>query len=359
MATINLTILGLNRLGASFGLAAKRYNGTPNAAHRIIVTGADDSADTVQAARKLEAIDQDARSAAAAVGKADLVLLTARPGQHDALYAAFAPALKPGAVVIDFAPLKERAIQRSESLLPRDDKGSLLAYMVGATPVINPARLHDALDSIENAHVDLFDKGMLVLSPSVKCRGEAIQLASDFGGLLGMKIHFTDPTEHDGMVAMLEMLPLLANLGLFQAIQRNHAWEDLQRLGNPSFALGTLGLGQHTAKDVAALFDGSRERAGVALESLIDALIEVREVLNVDDPLLLSDAFEDSINKRAAWLAARGLGDWDAKYTVKPAETPTIGSVLGSRFLPRGMRPGDDSKSDEADELGKGGKTKK
>ncbi|MHB8747937.1 MAG: NAD(P)-binding domain-containing protein [Aggregatilineales bacterium] len=123
MATVNLAILGLGRLGASFGLALKRYAKTPGAKHQFVITGYDETYNVTQAARKAEAIDQEARNAGAAVAKADLVILAARYGLHDALYQAFGPDLKPGAVVLDLSPLKLRAIARAAEYLPRDDQG--------------------------------------------------------------------------------------------------------------------------------------------------------------------------------------------------------------------------------------------
>lgn len=240
MANVNVTIIGLKRIGASFGLALKRYSKTPRAEHQFIVTGNDESADVLRTAHKLEAIDLEVRTPDAAVAKADLIILAARGGLYDDLYGVISAALKPGVVIMDLAPLKQPAIIRAEKYLPRDPEGNAVAYMVGATPILNPALLHETADDTEHARADLFDNGTLILSPAVTCRGEAIQLIADLGALLGMSVHFTDPAEHDGMVASMETLPLLLNFGLFRTLQQNNAWDDLRRLSNPAFALNTL-----------------------------------------------------------------------------------------------------------------------
>ncbi len=352
MATINLTIIGLQRLGTSIGLALKRYMKTPGAQHQFVITGSDESNDVMRLARKMEAIDQEVRSPGGAVERADLVILTARNSLYSDLYEAIAPDLKAGAVIVDFSPLKERAIERATKWLPHDKDGEVTAYMVGATAILNPAYLLDPKTDTESAHADLFDKGTLILSPAVNCRGEAIQLVSDLGELLGMSIHFTDPSEHDGMVASMEALPLLANLALFRTLNGNNAWEDLRRLGNPLFTLSTLGLEQFGAEDAAAVMNGNRERTVQAVEALINTLDEIRDTLLADDDLLIAEAFADAIEKREKWLLDRRKNAWDEKTEAKPAVKLTLMSTLASRFTFRGMRPGDN----EDDKSGKSSK---
>lgn len=341
MATINLTIIGLQRLGTSFGLAIRRYMKTPGAQHQFVITGSDESTDAMRLAHKMEAIDQEVRSPGAAVEKADLIILSTRSSLYDDLYEAIAPDLKPGAVIIDLSPLKERAIKRAQKWLPHETDGEYTAYMVGATAILNPAYLLDPRSDTESATADLFDKGTLILSPAANCRGEAIQLVSDLAELLGMNIHFTDPAEHDGMAASMEALPLLANLALFRTISANNAWDDVRRLGNPLFTLSTIGLEQGKPEDAAAVMNGNRERTVRAVEALMDTLEGIRETLLADDELLIAEAFADAIEKRDQWLAERSKNAWNEKTEIKPTVNLTLMSTLASRFSFRGLRPGE------------------
>lgn len=119
MAAITLAIIGLQRMGTSFGLAVKRYMKTPNVEHQFTIIGSDESVDAVRAAHKSEAIDQEARTPAAAVAKADLVILATRYGLYDDLYQAISSSLKAGVVILDLSPLKQRAIARADKYLPR------------------------------------------------------------------------------------------------------------------------------------------------------------------------------------------------------------------------------------------------
>jgi len=347
MATVYLAILGLGRLGASFGLALKRYGRTPGAKHQFVISGYDETYSVTQSARKADAIDHEARTAGAAIANADLVILAARYGLHNDLYQVFGPDLKPGAVLLDFSPLKLRAIARAAEYLPRDEQGNFAAFMVGATAILNPAVLLDPAVDSANARADLFDKGTLVLAPAVDCRAEAIELASDLGALLGMTVHFADPAEHDGLIGIMEALPLLAGLGLFQAANQHPAWDDLRRFGNPAFTLATLGLTQYAAEDAVTFFEGNREQAAQALDTLIKTLTTLRNLLTDDDPHLIEAAFEDAIVRRDQWLRARESNKWEAKTEVKPTENISFLGIMGTHILPRGMRPGDNKSGDK------------
>jgi prephenate dehydrogenase len=344
MATITVGILGLGRLGASFGLALKRYAKTTGAQHQFVINGYDELSSAGKEALKMEAIDHDVRSAITAVSKADVVILSARYGLHPDLYELAAPALKVGAVIVDLAPLKQEALKRAEKHLPRDEQGQLTAHMVGATPILNPTVLLEAVDPLtetSRARADLFDGGTLVITPDVDTRGEAVQLIADLATLIGLGVHFVDPAEHDGLITMMETLPLLAGLALFRTAAQDGAWEDRQRFGNPAFALATQGLGQLAPDDAAAFFSGDRAQTLKTLDAYIEALGIIREFLADDDPKLIETAFDRTSARRDEWLAARRKNKWDSKTEVKPTENISVASTLGARFLPRGLRPGD------------------
>ena len=273
--------------------------------------------------------------------------MAVRPGLYEELYEAFGPDVRAGAVVLDFSPLNQSAIARAKKYLPHDLQGTAQAYMVGGTPIVGSAYLFDPATETAKASADLFDKGTLVLAPTSDCHPEAVQLASDFGTLLGMTIRFADPLEHDGLITTMEGLPLLASLALFQAANQSGAWDDLRRMGNPAFALATLGLSQHTPDDAAAFFSGNRESAVQSVDSFIKALTALRDVLQNDDPHLLEATFNQVIANRDEWLAARRKNEWDAKTDVKPTENISLLGVLGTRFSFRGLRPGENKSNNQ------------
>ena len=219
--------------------------------------------------------------------------------------------------------------------------------MISAVAIINPALLHNPQMGTEAARADLLDNGGLSLAPTADCHPDAVQLAADLGGLIGAPVKFADPLEQEGMIAAMEGLPLLAALGLFQMTAHSAGWDDLRQIGNPLFVLETLGLAQRDPADAAAYFAGDRTRADRALAAYIENLQVIRELLQADDRTQLDNAFARAVTKRDEWLSARNARNWEAKTTITPTEKISFMGVLGARFLPGSLRPGNkgDSKN--------------
>jgi prephenate dehydrogenase len=347
MAAITVAIIGLNRVGASVGLAIKRYMKAPGAEHQITVVGADESPETRALAKKKEAIDIDARNVGVAVEAADLVFLAIPYGKYDEYYEAIAADIKHGAVIIDFSPLKQAGIQRAYKHLPRDADG-LAAFAIGATAVLNPLYMFDTTTATQDARPDLFEKGTMILSPDSKVRGEAIQLVADFAALLGMTAHFTDPAEHDGLIAAMEALPLLSNLALFRSVNKNAAWDDLRRMSTPVFGLSSFGLAHYTAEDAAATLRGNRDHTLRYLNDLIDNLTQLRELVKADDISLLTESFAETRDQHGLWLSERRQAMWDAPGGEQAVdEKITVGSMLRTRLFGRLGQMGQAAKKED------------
>ncbi|MCC7449983.1 MAG: prephenate dehydrogenase [Anaerolineae bacterium] len=346
MARVNVTIIGLQRLGTSFGLALKRLMKTPGNQHEFIIAGNDEDSGAMKAARQMGAIDQDVRALESAVEKADLVLMASPYDVTKEIFSVIGPVLKPGAVVMDTSPLKLPAIDWAKRVFRRNAEGQYEAYLVGVTPVINPAYLNDSSNDTSTARADLFDKGLLVVSPSPDCPQEAVQLIAELADLMELKVHFADPAEHDGIIAGMEALPLLLQLGYFRNLNGSKAWDDLQRFGNPAFALATYQLGQSTPEDLSALIHRNRENTVRALESLIGTLDELRDVLASGDDITVTEVFTDSIERYERWLKARRSSKWGDQPETPSVQGGGLMGSLGSMLMPFGgkKRAKDDGK---------------
>jgi prephenate dehydrogenase len=269
-------------------------------------------------------------------------------GKYDEYYEAIGEDIKHGGVIIDFSPLKQTGVQRAYKYLPRED-GDLAAYTVGATAILNPIYAFDTTLATEAARPDLFEKGTMILSPDTKMRGEAIQLVADFSALLGMTAHFTDPAEHDGLIAAMEALPLLTNLALFRSVNKSAAWDDLRRMNTPVFGLAASGLAHYAPDDVAATLRGNREHTLRYLNTMIDTLTELRNMVKNDEVDLLLEAYADSRDEHDLWLGERRRAIWDAPVNDEPAEKATMGSLLRRRLFGGLGNLGQAGKKDEKD----------
>lgn len=337
MSDISVAILGLERIGASVGLALKRYNASRDARHTFKITGYDAigaASDAVQRG----IVDELARNAAGAARQRDIVVLALPYASVSPTLRAIAETLRPGAVVLDFAPLKGPSIGWAEQHLSQD------TYLVGLTPVINPAYLFDGIDDIDHAHADLFDSGAMLLMPAANCSKNAVELATDFSTLLGSKPHFMDAGEHDALSAMTDGLPLLLGATYFYMLQNSRAWDDARRLTNPNFGRLTHHLVDSHPDDLRDLLLNNREQVTHHLDNLIDTLSAVRGVLRDNNRDALEAVLIDAVQAYQVWLGRRQRGKWDDDQPSNTA-SPSLMSGLMGDYLARKLRgEGDERK---------------
>ena len=276
---VTVAIIGLDRLGTSFGLALKRYQSQPKAQHSFTIIGSDPTAFPMKTAQKMGAIDNFNRAVLKAMDGADLIILNVPYGSLEDTYAVIGPELKSGAVVLDTSLLKQPAIDLAQRYFPARADGQPLAYLIGTTPIINVQALYGGDLSVEGARADLFDKSDVLLTPDMKTPSEAIQLAEDIVRLIGGQPRFMDPAEHDGLIAATEELPALLGAALFYMLEQSEGWADIQRMVNPTLALAIQSLRTREREDAQALFSYNRPNLIRHLDSLIARLNEVRGVL--------------------------------------------------------------------------------
>lgn len=320
MGKITISIIGLGRLGASVGLALKRYNQRPNAQHKFEILGVDERPAVVKEAEALGAFDRSTRSVYDGARERDIVVLALPYAEVQRAYQTIGEVLKVGAVVIDLSPLKLPSLQWAQKSLKPD------AHMVGMTPVINPQYLFDGLDDTPHARADLFDKGCMMLMPSPKCIREAVELASDFSGLLGAEVRFMDPGEHDGLAAATDGLPGLVGVAAYTMLSRNPGWGDLQRMTNPSFGRLTRPLFDMHPDDLRDSWLNNRDNLVHYLDDLTEMLQSLRSSLASGDrdaiEALLGSASEDY----SRWINRRHNNRWDDDD--KAAKAPSAGEML-------------------------------
>ncbi len=300
--TIQVGILGLGRVGASVGLALKRYNARKDARQQFAITGF--ASDNRQATGSREAVDHQARNLREAASDRDIVIMALPYREVQEAYRVVGQELRSGAVLLDMSPLK----------LPSQTWASKLAdeaHMVGVTPVLNPQYLYDGLDDTEHARADLFDGGTLLLLPSPKCDPAAVELASDFGGLLGMTPLYGDPAEHDVWAAAMEGLPAALSVAAFYALNHADGWDDARKLGNASFGRLTHHLFDQHPDDVRDLLLNNRDNTIHQIDATLEALRALRDVLAADDRRTLEEMLISTMDTYVMWLVHRREGKWE------------------------------------------------
>lgn len=343
---VNVAIVGLDRLSASFALALKRYMKRPNAEHSFTIIGSDQRGYVMKSAEKLEIVDNFHRRVVKATENADLIVINAPPNQLEDIYFRLGPELKPGAVVLDMSTLKQPGIEWAREHFPHNAEGDPLAYMVGFTPIVNVEGLYVADWSVEAATDDLFKESAVLIAPDAQCPAEAIALAEDVARLIGGFPRFIDPAEHDGLVAATEELPNMLGVVLFNAMQQSEGWMELRRMVNPNLALAIQNLRHQSPQDLLMLFSHNRANLVRHMETMIAALSEMRDILeegpDEDGDFVKLGAYLQRVGKEwEKWDTKRHSGKWEDK----PQTDGSVGMLggLGGMFGMRSRRDDNDN----------------
>lgn len=213
-----VAIIGLGLIGGSIGLALRKTRAAQQ------VTGYDAGRGVSDHARRAGVIDQSYRSLADVVKGAELVILATPVGALRSILQELAHVLTPGAVVTDVASTKVQVINWAEEFLP-----SSVAF-VGGHPMAGKE-----VSGVDAADGALFQGRVYCLTPTARTRPDAVQRVSTLVELLGARLRFLEPAEHDGLVAAVSHLPFLASVALVDVITSSPSWDDAAILAANGF----------------------------------------------------------------------------------------------------------------------------
>ncbi len=213
-----VAIIGLGLIGGSLGLALRQAKAARQVAGYDIYKGVGERA------RKLGAIDQSCSSLAEAARGAELIILATPVGAMRSLLQQLATCASPGAVVTDVASTKAQVISWAEEYLPAT------IFFVGGHPIAGKET-----SGIEAAEPSLFKQCVYCLTPTKRTSPVALDKVTALIDVLGARMRFLEPPEHDGMVAGVSHLPYIASIALMQTAALNPAWEDASLLTGNGF----------------------------------------------------------------------------------------------------------------------------
>jgi prephenate dehydrogenase len=318
---LQITIVGLGLIGASAGLALRRYQ------EKVYVVGHDKNSSLAGKAKRLGAVDRTEWNLITAVANADRVLLALPINEvHDTL-SAIAQDLKPGCVLIDTADVKAPVLSWAAELLPKE------VHMVGGHPIVLSHQTEP-----DEATADLFQNKLFCLTPDARTDTTAVRLAADLAEALGAKSFFMDPTEHDGMIAAVEHLPQLLAGALMAVTGNSSGWRDMRKLAASQFYSSTLIMPENGQAAASACL-ANREHALHWLDALIAELDTWRQRLSGQDEQALAGPFDGGLELRADWLRAQITGNWGEEDIAQ--NIPTAGTMMRDLlgFGPRRTQP--------------------
>jgi len=221
-----VTIIGVGLIGGSLGLALKGSG----LARRIVGVG--HRQPSLDAARSCGSADETSLDPAAGVRGSDLVVLATPIGQFREVLTRAAPALAPGAVVIDVGSTKARVVADLEPLVPPP------GAFIGCHPIAGSEQR-----GVSAARADLFRGSVCVLTPTRNTPPDALARVRQTWEALGMAVHEMPPEVHDRLLAEVSHLPHAVAAALVRAVSAaaepfaGPGWSDTTRVASGDAAL--------------------------------------------------------------------------------------------------------------------------
>ena len=320
MKTQTITIIGLDRVGASIGLAVKQ------SPLDVTVVGHDpDDAKGRFAKDKLKAIDKAEPNLVTAARMADILVITAQIADVESILQVIGSELQSHTLLIDLSSLKRLGLDWAKLYMQQ-------GHYVGAVPVLAAPYLTDGRSDASVAAPDLFKDSAFCLMPSPKADPQAVETAVNFGILLGALPYFVDPDEYDSLVQGTETLPGLVSLAMFKAMQQSSGWRDILRFAGLPFALTTLPL--ENDRDIPLHALQNKQATLRWLDAMVNELKEVRRLVYSEEQEILAALAEQLALERAKWLDSREKNDWDERQSP-PIERRSMASHLFGSFVTR------------------------
>ena len=256
------------------------------------ITGYDLGRGISDAARRIGAIDQPYSTMADAVRGAELVILATPVGAMRSLLQHMATAVTPGAVITDVASTKGQVINWAEEFLPQS------VAFVGGHPVIGKE-----LNGGAAADANLFKDQIYCLTPTRHTHPAAINKVTAFIEMLGARVRFLEPAEHDGQMAGVSHLPFVASAALMNTVANGPAWGDASMLAADGFRdMTRLAAGDPEMYRDICLTNG--EALTRWLNEYIKTLSDLRDRLAAHDSRL-DGFFSKAQQLRQKWQASQ------------------------------------------------------
>lgn len=281
-----VAIVGLGLIGGSIGLALHKAKGAKQ------VTGFDLGKGISDVARRIGAIDQPYSTFADAIRGAELVILATPVGAMRSLLQSMTTTVTPGAVVTDVASTKSQVISWAEEFLPQS------VSFVGGHPMTGKE-----LSGVAAADTNLFKDHIYCLTPTRRTNPAAIDKVTTFVEMLGARVRFLEPAEHDGQMAGVSHLPFIASTALMNTVANDPAWGDANMLAAGGFRdMTRLAAGNpEMYRDICLT---NTEAITRWLNAYIKTLSDLRNRIAAHDPGL-AESFSKAQQLRLKWQASQ------------------------------------------------------
>ncbi len=318
---IQITIIGLGQVGASFGLALAKHK------EKILRCGHDPEPTRAKNMEKTGAVDKIYFNLPESVRDADIVLLALPASQVEETLKYIADDLRPGVVVIETSPVHAGVLNLAKKHL-REDRHFISIY-----PVINPVYIEESAIDAQTPHADLFEKAEFLVAAETTTHPDALKLVEDLASLVNASVYISDPTEADGISARVELLPQLMAAALIRTTIDQAGWNDGRRSASKSYARATFAIDSDSDEEgKGTQFILNQVGSLQVIDQITDALKDLRDMIADKNELELNKYMKNAQDQRTRWIEQRRAGDWEKYIGDKPPSTKErIGGLFGLR----------------------------
>jgi prephenate dehydrogenase len=293
-------VIGLERTGASIGLALA------DKGEAVHCEGYDPSPYIRKQVKKQGGFKKVVKNLKDALSQTDIVILAVPVDEIRAVLEQLAPLLKPDTVVVDTSPLQIAVAAWARELLPKE------VDFIAMTSMFNPAYLNEIAISYEDAHADLFQNSLMVITNTANAHSENLNLVAGLVEMLGGTPYFADPYEVDGLLSATRFLPQLTAAAVAMANINQPGWREGKKIAGSAFACVTApleALDERSELGLSAIHN--RENMLRVIDNVISALMQLRSSIEAQDGAALKELLIGVKEERTFWISQRREGKWE------------------------------------------------
>mgnify|MGYP001579406546 FL=1 len=256
-------IIGPGLIGGSIGLGLKKRNLVKT------IIGVSHKASSIEKALKTQAIDIGFLNINEAVKNADIVVLATSVNKIIAIAKEVIPLMKSNAILTDVGSTKNLIVRQITNNIRKD-----IAF-VGAHPIAGSEQR-----GVEFASPDLFEGCTCIITP-LDNQTRAMETISHLWKLMGAKIKYLTPEQHDEILASVSHLPHMIASCLINSIKSEHIVYGASGLRD------TTRIASGDPELWIDIFDQNRENIIKSIDQFMTELAEFKnDLLNKNNVML-------------------------------------------------------------------------
>jgi prephenate dehydrogenase len=292
MTQLNLSVLGLDRLGVSIGMALSKNS------QDIHIVGFDKNKKVTARIESQKIFSETTNSLQDALRSADVVVISPPVDEVQPILKEMAPFLMDEAMIVYCGFLPGQGAKWAQVILPDN------VFFTALTPTFNPKYIEQNLP--QEPCADLFENGLIFISHAPSVPPAVADMTITLTRLLGAKPHFSDLLEVDGLQVLTNILPIISAAVVMLEAKNEPGWQDAAKLAGELYASSTRPLDHLMEQyDLGQSLLINREYSLRIIANLQNALAKLSTLISAGKSEELKTMLEALTASRNPWMKTR------------------------------------------------------